>query len=125
MVYRSSFRLYSFATAIVSAVALCDVVARPVCAESPADQDDRRPLVDRLGDDRFAVRESATSQLIQRGVQAKPILLLASNSSDTEVKLRARRILSIVVDADYQRRRAAFQADHDGSANTSLPGWDI
>jgi hypothetical protein len=87
--------------------------------------EEAKALVNQLGDDQFSVREGATNQLIQRGVDAKPILLAASNSQDAEIKIRSRRILSIIVDADYQRRRAAFQADHDGSANTSLPGWEI
>jgi hypothetical protein len=87
--------------------------------------EDAKNLVGQLGNDQFSVRESATNSLIQIGVEAKPILVAASNSNDAEVKLRARSILSKIVDADFQRRLAAFEADRDGSGNTTLPGWSV
>jgi hypothetical protein len=86
---------------------------------------DPKSLVTQLGNDQFSVREQATNQLISKGVDAKPILLAAVNSTDAEVKLRARKILSIIVDADFQSRLAAFKADTDGSQDTTLPGWSV
>jgi hypothetical protein len=127
MAVRRLFHRYAVASAMFSATAIFALgfPTKVWAQSSKASPEDAKTLVGQLGNDQFSVRESAYNQLIQRGVDAKPILVAATNSGDAEVKLRARRILSIIVDADYQRRRAAFLADHDGSANTTLPGWDI
>jgi hypothetical protein len=81
--------------------------------------------VGQLGHDLFAVREGATNKLIERGVASKPILVAALTSNDAEVRFRAKRILSIIVDADFQKRKKAFIADIDGTANATLPGWSV
>ncbi len=80
-------------------------------------------LVDELGDELFAVREEATNQLIRAGIDAKPLLLAALSSSDAEVRFRAKRVLEIVVEGDFQRRLKAFAEDVEGSRNLSMPGW--
>jgi hypothetical protein len=80
-------------------------------------------LVTKLGDDLYAVREQASIELVQKGIAAKPQLLAAVESSDAEVRSRAKRILSEVVQADFQRRLGAFSADVDGKLGLSLPGW--
>ncbi|HEY2881648.1 MAG TPA: hypothetical protein VGJ15_04430 [Pirellulales bacterium] len=89
---------------------------------SPADLS---TLVRQLGDDLFAVRENATAQLIQTGIKAKPQLVAVLDSSDAEVRRRAKQILAAVVDEDFQRRLNAFRADVDGSKQTSLPCWNL
>lgn len=80
-------------------------------------------LIDQLGDRAFAAREAATSHLLRVGIVARPLLLQAAKSPDAEVRLRARRILETVVEADFQQRLAAFAADEDGSRNLDMPGW--
>ena len=80
-------------------------------------------LVTQLGDDLFSVRENATNQLIQKGIVAKAQLTKATKSPDAEVRMRAKRVLATVVDADFKARLKAFTADTDGSRQTTLPGW--
>lgn len=103
-------------------------------ASTPAKKTDQKPrsakeadeiakLVVQLGDDLFAVRESASNQLVEKGIAAKPQLTAALESKDAEVRMRAKRILSDVVEADFQRRLGAFSADVDGKQGLTLPGW--
>jgi hypothetical protein len=92
-------------------------------AHSATAADDTANLVTKLGDSLFAVRESASNQLVQKGIVAKPQLLAALESSDAEVRFRAKHILAEVVQADFQRRLSAFSADVDGKLNLSMPGW--
>src|SRR5579871_5373825 len=80
-------------------------------------------LVVKLGDDLFAVREAASNELIERGVTARPQLTAALESTDAEVRFRAKHILAVVVEADFQRRLRDFSADADGKLNLSMPGW--
>jgi hypothetical protein len=82
-------------------------------------------LIDQLGDELFAVREEATNQLIRAGIEAKPLLLAALSSSDAEVRFRAKRVLEVVVEGDFQRRLKAFAEDVDGSRKLSMPGWKV
>ncbi|HTQ39029.1 MAG TPA: hypothetical protein VMJ32_08370 [Pirellulales bacterium] len=88
-----------------------------------AQHDDIPALIAKLGDDVFAVREAASNQLARQGIAAKPQLLAALESSDAEVRFRARHILEVVVEADFQKRLSAFSADVDGKQNLSMPGW--
>jgi hypothetical protein len=87
--------------------------------------DDVPNLVIKLGDAQYAVRENASNQLVQKGLVAKPQLLAALESSDAEVRFRAKRILAAIVDADFQRRLSAFAADTDGKLDLNLPGWSV
>ncbi len=48
--------------------------------------------------------------------------MAALSSSDAEVRFRAKRILSEVVEADFQRRLSAFSADIDGKQGLTMPG---
>ncbi|MCC7085263.1 MAG: hypothetical protein IT427_09675 [Pirellulales bacterium] len=81
-------------------------------------------LVAELGDETYAVREGATNQLIRAGIEAKPALLAALSSTDAEVRFRAKRVLEIIVEGDFQRRLKAFAEDVDGRRQLSLPGWN-
>ncbi len=87
--------------------------------------EDPKALVGELGHDLFSVRESATNKLIEKGINAKPLLVAALTSTDAEVRFRAKRILAIVADSDFQKRKKVFIADTDGSAGASLPGWSV
>lgn len=51
-------------------------------------------VCDRLGDDRWLVREGASRSLERIGQRARPALLLYSRNSDPEVAARAREILA-------------------------------
>jgi hypothetical protein len=85
--------------------------------------DDIPTLIAKLGNDLFTVRESASNQLAKQGIAARSQLQAALESPDAEVRFRARRILAVVVEADFQRRLSAFSADVDGKLNLSMPGW--
>jgi hypothetical protein len=80
-------------------------------------------LIGELGDEAFAVREEATNQLIRAGIEAKPQLIAALSSADAEVRFRAKRVLEIVVEGDFQRRLKAFAEDVDGKRKLKMPGW--
>lgn len=50
--------------------------------------------IDRLGDDRFTVREAASNSLVEMGKQALPVVMEAAVDEDTEVRSRAFRVLA-------------------------------
>jgi hypothetical protein len=79
-------------------------------------------LVRKLGDERFATRELATTQLIQMGLAAHRALEEGRRQADREIRFRCERILSIVEDMDFQRRLAAFVAGRSGE-ECGLPCW--
>src|SRR5260370_18534323 len=54
------------------------------------------PLIRRLGDESFAVREKASQDLVALGEAAVPSLEKAQKSSDLEVARRAERCLSVI-----------------------------
>lgn len=60
---------------------------------STEDQKEIRALVQKLGNDTFAVREKAKADLMARGARAIPLLTHASQSTDPEVASRARECL--------------------------------
>jgi hypothetical protein len=93
-----------------------------------------RQLVDKLGDDKFRVREWATRELIGIGKLAVPALREATHSRDAEIVCRAQRILvEIQTSLPYLidslrdrnpqvRREAAQMLERIGpSARDSLP----
>lgn len=103
-------------------------VARLMGADAPpgdqasAAQAEAAALVQRLGDEQFATRELATTQLIQIGLAAKTALEQGRTHADREIRYRCERILSIIEELEFQRRLAAFAAGRSG-AEYALPGW--
>ncbi len=71
---------------------------------------------------RFA-REHATRALVNIGVPAKAALLKALESSDAEVRYRARLILTDVLELDFKQRLDDFIDDVGGTRSHDLPGW--
>jgi hypothetical protein len=110
-----------------------DSAVAAAAASATSSADDHQPsaergadvesLIDRLGDDTYFDREAATKELIQQGVAAKPLLLAALDSGDAEVRIRARRVLDVVVATDRKQRIQEFRADVDGDRGATLPGW--
>ena len=92
-------------------------------AAPPSAADAAARLIPQLGSDRFAVRESTTSELMRMGIEIKPALVAALDDADPEIRMRARRILTSVVDADFQHRLALFAADVNDEKHYDLPGW--
>jgi hypothetical protein len=91
--------------------------------QRPADPQDIAALVSKLGDASYRVRESATRALVRIGVPAKVELLKALESSDAEVRYRARLVLSDVLELDFKQRLEAFIEDARGIREHDLPGW--
>ena len=79
--------------------------------------------ISQLGDDRFAIRETATEHLSHQGIEIQPRLLAALDDPDPEVRFRVRRILTMVIEGDFQRRLTAFAEDVNDTKHLSLPGW--
>jgi len=80
-------------------------------------------LVSQLGDDRFAIRERATSQLIALGVSARAALEQGLASTDREIRYRSRTVLVIIRDLDFQQRLKDFAEASDVNRDYGLPGW--
>ena len=93
-------------------------------ADKPPVADEINRLVTELGDDVFTVRESATNQLLKKGVAAKLQLIKATKSADAEVRMRAKRVLASVLEADFKVRLKAFTDDVDGSRQTTTRSAD-
>jgi hypothetical protein len=85
--------------------------------------DSAAKLVPQLGSELFSIREATTNQLMQMGIAIKPVLVAALDDSDAEIRMRARRILTTVVDADFQHRLALFAEDVRDARHYDLPGW--
>jgi hypothetical protein len=79
-------------------------------------------LVDLLGDEEFAARERAMSELIEIGWPAKAALRQGRQHADREIRYRCERILSMIDELDFHRRLTAFAAGRDDQHG--LPGWD-
>lgn len=101
--------------------------AVPARADEPpaADQQARvAELVEQLGDGRYVNRERASAELARIGMPAQRQLRAALESSDAEVRFRARQILKTVMASNFERQLRAFLADADGARGATLPGWD-
>jgi len=111
---------------ILSAVIPVSRVSRAADETPPAaGQDDARraiALVQMLGNEEFATRERATTQLIEMGLPARSALEQGKLHADREIRYRCARILTIIDELDFQRRLAAFAAGRDDEHG--LPGWD-
>jgi hypothetical protein len=114
---------------VLVAVALVDPwsFARAQAAEGKtpikSDAATIKRLVDGLGSDEFAERESATEQLSRIGLPAFKAVEEASQHSDREVRYRAERILVRIRQLDLQRRLDAFLRGSEATDDYSLPGW--
>ncbi len=80
-------------------------------------------LIPQLGDQQFSVREAATVKLNQMGIEIEPALVAALESTDAEIRYRARKILAYVTENDLQKRLVAFAEDVDDTKHLDLPGW--
>ena len=103
-------------TLLVGAARTQDVESSPQHAAAKA-------LVAQLGDDRFALRERATSRLIAIGVRAREALQSGIASGDQEVRFRSRAVLAIIRDLDLHQRLDDFAEDSNVSHDYGLPGW--
>lgn len=80
-------------------------------------------LVAQLGSAEFAEREQATRELVAIGIGTRPALEQAVQSTDAEIRLRARDVLNTVLTTDFERRLEAF-ALGDANSDLTLPAWE-
>ena len=90
----------------------------------PAELSRARELVEKLGNDDFAVREDAQTRLLQMGRLALSALSegVATHPSP-EVRFRCNWLLPRAEEADLQARIDTFLADTEGKFDHDLPGW--
>lgn len=108
---------------LLAAVLLCPAVA---CADekpTPADEATIKKLIEELGADEFATRESATEQLSRMGLPAYKAVESAVQHPDREVRYRAERVLGRIRQTDLQRRLDSFLAGKEATDDYQLPGW--
>ncbi len=79
--------------------------------------------VRQLGDPSYLVRRQAAERLARAGLSASQTLQAGLNDPDPEIRRQCRWILADVLEADFQRRVEVFLADHQGTGNHDLPGW--
>ena len=93
--------------------------------EKPAksDVESIKKLIEELGADEFATRESATEQLARIGLPAYKAVEGAVQHPDREVRYRAERVLGRIRQTDLQRRLDAFVAGREANDDYQLPGW--
>lgn len=80
-------------------------------------------LVRQLGSPSFRVRESAAYGLQQAGLAAKPALLLGLKDPDLEIRMEAHRLLTQILEQDFERKLASFLKDGDPQVAAELPAW--
>lgn len=80
-------------------------------------------LIDRLGNGSFAVRDSATNELLRRGDAVRPDLKAVTNHLDLEVRLRAAEILQRISLLNFETKLTALLTDDKGTKKHDLPCW--
>ncbi len=107
------------------AAAVWWVASAGVAAETdPSKAGRAQQLVRQLGSASFQAREQATRELAKLGIAAAPALREGATSDDAEIRVRCRRILIAVIEADTKARLDAFVADTGGLHKHDLPGWE-
>jgi HEAT repeat protein len=81
-------------------------------------------LVAQLGAGSFLARERASRRLAEIGLPARESLEQALAHPDAEVRLRAGRVLGVILERDFHVRLEAFAADVEGKSEHHLPGWE-
>jgi formylglycine-generating enzyme required for sulfatase activity len=93
--HRLSYQAYVLMAVFVSGALLIGLL--PGAAEPESDAERQvRELVEQLGDDAYDRREAAGKALEQLSDQALPALRKASDSSDPEIRLRARQLIRTI-----------------------------
>ena len=69
------------------------------------------------------IRENATQRLLDSGSAAMPLLTLAEQSPDREIRDRSRRIMALIRERSRATQLAAFRAGRTTVDQSSLPGW--
>lgn len=97
----------------------------PSAAESPSPEESQRIsiLIEQLGADDFAQREAAGEELVEVGLIAYRQVEESVKSPDPEIRYRAAKILTELLDADFERRLRVFVSGNDEGERFPVPGW--
>jgi hypothetical protein len=90
---------------------------------TPAEKQQIDRLIGQLGDDDFALREQAARELVEVGLAAYAPVEQAVKSDDPEVRYRAAKVLTELLDADFERRLQVFVSGKDEVERFPVPGW--
>jgi outer membrane protein assembly factor BamB len=88
-----------------------------------AEKLDPAALVRQLGDDSYRARTQAAEQLTEMGLKAREALLVGRQDRDPQIRRACRWMLGEVLEADFQQRLKAFQADATGKEDHGFTGW--
>jgi outer membrane protein assembly factor BamB len=80
-------------------------------------------LVLRLGAEVFGQRQAAERELAALGMSARNALFDGLQNDDPEIRRACQRVLTGVLEKDFQKRVAAYVADKAGKQDHDLPGW--
>jgi len=112
---------------LLAGVVFAALDSSSLAAEAPTpakvDAASIKKLVEELGADEFAARESATEQLTRIGLPAYKAVEDAVQHPDREIRYRAERILGRIRQSDLQRRLDAFVRGVEADDDYQLPGW--
>jgi len=98
--------------------------AKPAAKElAPAEQENARKLVAKLGDTSFVVRETATQQLEDLGKPALKVLEDGLKSDDMEVRRRCKHLVELASRTDMEIALDAFLNDKNDKLILALPTW--
>lgn len=95
-----------------------------IAVANPELEVEAKRLVERLGDEQFAVREQATHDLLRMGVPAHSSLEAGTRHLDREVRYRCQRILILVRQVDLENRLQAFLKDAGSGRSYDFPAWE-
>jgi hypothetical protein len=95
-------------------------------ADSPSPQERQKiaRLIEQLGADDFAQREEAAQELVEVGLVAYRQVEESVKNPDPEIRYRAAKILTELLDADFERRLQVFIAGNDEAERFPVPGWN-
>jgi outer membrane protein assembly factor BamB len=92
-------------------------------ASGSAEKLDPAALVRQLGDDSYQARTQAAEQLAELGLKAREALLVGRQDRDPQIRRACRWLLGEVLEADFQQRLKAFQADATDKDDHGFSGW--
>lgn len=94
--------------------------------DEPAGYDRQEPLslcVQQLGDPVFLRRETAYQELLSRGTETLPAILIGLGSCDPEIRARCVQLWTVIQRSDYERRAAAWLRGDEADNEVGFPGW--
>lgn len=99
-------------------------VIKPIPKYVELPPDEIQALVRQLGDESFEKRTAAAEKLAQCGLYARDALLAGLKHNDVEIRRACRRLLTDVLEVDFQKRLNELALDVEGKQTHDVPCWD-